>query len=406
MSTINTQQPIVVIGGGMVGAATALTLSQLSLPVVLVETRDIATCDDNQQPYALRVSAIQRSSEQLLKSLGAWPYIEQRRYLPFVDMVVQDWQGFHTRLSAQDIHEDNLGYMIENDVVTAAIWQALKAENKVELRQSKLIFAQHNGIDQWQLTFSDGQKLTTSLLIGADGANSQVAQLMNVSKSSHDYQQKCIVGVVNTEHDHQHACWQHYRPEGPFALLPLTENTCSIAWYVPSGMADNYLQQNSHEQAAAMTAASANMLGQLTPQSQLAAFPLIQKQSQRYVQANTLLIGDAAHTIHPQAGQGVNLGLLDVAALQLVLKQAIARQQPIGDIRVLQRYERMRRHDASLMQYGMLGFNHLFADQQITNGLRQLLQPLAQLAPLRRIISAQGLYGRLTAHHFMQSTRS
>lgn len=389
-------EPIVIIGGGMVGASAALALCQIGCSVVLVETNPVDDCRNQQAPYRLRVSAIQRSSEQLLKRLGVWPEIAARRSLPFTRMHIQDENGFRTLLDAQDLHEPNLGYLIENDVITAAIWSVLKQQPLCQIEQATPIAAAQEADGHWRVTLSNGQLIRTPLLIGADGANSQVRRWLGLEQSIHDYHQHCIVGTVTTERDHQQTCWQHYRNEGPFALLPLAEKTCSIAWYVSSNQVEQTLSLNAEQQSQAMTQASALMLGQLTPVGQLAAFPLVKRQTEHYVGRNALLIGDAAHTLHPQAGQGVNLGFLDVIALQKTLQNAIERCQPIGDERVLKHYERARKHDAALVQNSMDGLNWLFANQPIAKGLRQLAQPVSQLHSVKAIVSAQGLYGRLT----------
>ncbi len=389
-------EPIVIIGGGMVGASAALALCQLGCSVVLVESNPVDDCRDQQAPYRLRVSAIQRSSEQLLKRLGVWPEIAARRSLPFTRMHIQDENGFRTLLDAQDLHEPNLGHLIENDVITAAIWSVLKQQPLCQIEQATPTAAAQEADGHWRVTLSNGQLIRTPLLIGADGANSQVRRWLGLEQSIHDYHQHCIVGTVTTERDHQQTCWQHYRDEGPFALLPLAEKTCSIAWYVSSNQVEQTLSLNAEQQSQAMTQASALMLGQLTPVGQLAAFPLVKRQTEHYVGRNALLIGDAAHTLHPQAGQGVNLGFLDVIALQKTLQNAIERCQPIGDERVLKHYERARKHDAALVQNSMDGLNWLFANQPIAKGLRQLAQPVSQLNSVKAIVSAQGLYGRLT----------
>lgn len=389
-------EPIVIIGGGMVGASAALALCQLGCSVVLVESNPVDDCRDQQAPYRLRVSAIQRSSEQLLKRLGVWPEIAARRSLPFTRMHIQDENGFRTLLDAQDLHEPNLGHLIENDVITAAIWSVLKQQPLCQIEQATPTAAAQEAYGHWRVTLSNGQLIRTPLLIGADGANSQVRRWLGFEQNIHDYHQHCIVGTVTTERDHQQTCWQHYRNEGPFALLPLAEKTCSIAWYVSSNQVEQTLSLNAEQQSQAMTQASALMLGQLTPVGQLAAFPLVKRQTEHYVGRNALLIGDAAHTLHPQAGQGVNLGFLDVIALQKTLQNAIERCQPIGDERVLKHYERARKHDAALVQNSMDGLNWLFANQPIAKGLRQLAQPVSQLNSVKAIVSAQGLYGRLT----------
>jgi 2-polyprenylphenol 6-hydroxylase len=395
-------EPILIIGGGMVGASAALALCQLGLPVTLVEANPVDECRDNQLPYRLRVSAIQRSSEQLLKNLGVWSEIEARRLLPFSQMHIQDENGFRTLLDAQDLHEPNLGYLIENDVITAAIWSVLKQQPLCQIEQATPTAATQEANGHWCVTLSNRHVIRTPLLIGADGANSQVRRWLGFEQSIRDYHQHCIVGTVTSERDHQQTCWQHYRSEGPFALLPLAEKTCSIAWYVPSNKVEHTLSLNTKHQSQAMTQASALMLGQLTPVGQLAAFPLVKRQTEHYIANNAVLMGDAAHTIHPQAGQGVNLGFLDVIALQSALHDALAHCQPIGDERVLKHYERARLHDASLVQASMDGFNWLFSNHSIPSGLRRLAQPFSQLSAINAFISAQGLYGRLTGLKVMK----
>ncbi len=389
-------EPIVIIGGGMVGASAALALCQLGCSVVLVESNPVEDCHDQQAPYRLRVSAIQRSSERLLKRLGVWQEIEMRRLQTFSRMHIQDNIGFQTTLDAQDLHEPNLGYLIENDVINAAIWSVLKQQPLCQIEQATPTAAAQEADGHWRVMLSNRQLIRTPLLIGADGANSQVRRWLGLEQSIQDYHQHCIVGTVTTERDHQQTCWQHYRNEGPFALLPLAEKTCSIAWYVPSSQVEQTLSLNAEQQSQAMTQASALMLGQLTPVGQLAAFPLIKRQTEHYVGRNALLIGDAAHTLHPQAGQGVNLGFLDVIALEQTLSNAMKYGQPIGDERVLKHYERARKHDATLVQNSMDSLNWLFADQPLAKGLRQLASPFTQWSGLKALVSAQGLYGRLT----------
>ncbi len=390
------QHNVIILGGGMVGAAAALALSQLGLKVALIETRPVKREFDENEPYSLRISAIQRSSENLLKSLGVWDAITARRITPFTDMHIQDWQGFSSNLSAHDLHEPNLGHIIENDVMAAAIWDSLVQHPNCTLYIAQTKQAHQDGQGHWQLTLDNSTTLNSPLLIGADGANSQVRHWMAIEQDINDYQQHCIVGNVTTEKSHQHACWQHYGETGIFALLPLSSHTCSIAWYVSPEAAPNLCNASSETQAQAMTATSAGMLGNLTPISALASFALIRRQSQHYAQANTLLIGDAAHTVHPQAGQGVNLGLLDVIALRDTLAYALAHGQPIHDLRVLSRIERARKHDATLVQRGMESINWLFSDQPISNRLRNLSKPFAKNPVVSTLLSSVALRGRLT----------
>jgi ubiquinone biosynthesis UbiH/UbiF/VisC/COQ6 family hydroxylase len=311
-------------------------------------------------------------------------------------MRIQDWQGFATQLSAHDLHEPNLGHIIENDVIAAAIWDSLVKQPNCTIYMNQTKEAAQDGQGNWRLNLDNGTELHSALLIGADGAHSQVRQWMGIEQDINDYQQQCIVGNVRTEKPHQQTCWQHYSEEGIFALLPLSPRTCSIAWYVTPEEAPLHCASNANEQAEAITHASAGLLGRLTPISAFVSFPLIRRQSQRYAQANALLIGDAAHTVHPQAGQGVNLGLLDIIALRETFSYALAHGQPIHDLRVLSRIERARKHDATLVQRGMEGLNWLFSNQPINNRLRTISKPFAQNPLASSLLANVALHGRLT----------
>jgi 2-octaprenylphenol hydroxylase len=397
MHTDSNSFDVMIIGGGMVGSATAIMLSQLNLRVSLVERAPVSPNYDRQSIAAARVSAIQQSSERLLSSLGAWDGIKKRHITPFTQMHIQDWQGFSSTLSAQDLHQPNLGYIVENDVITAALWERMSAISSI-VTFNAIPQNAHQHQQQWTLQLDNGALLNAPLLIGTDGAHSMVRQWLDIKQDNRNYDQSCIVGTVKTQHPHQQCCWQHYRPEAPFALLPLAHapNQCSIAWYVTPSEADYWLTQPPEDQAKAMTEASAFMLGELTPLAPLHAFPLIRRQSQHYVTAGAILLGDAAHTVHPQAGQGVNLGFLDVIALRNIFTHAIKHQQSIHDLRVLKRFERARQHDATLVQRGMESLNWLFSDQSLPNAIRHGIAPLAQSSVLRAAISAPTFAGRLT----------
>lgn len=385
---------VIVVGGGMVGAAAALSLSKLGLTIAVIETNPISTHFDPHSKHAIRISAIQRSSERLLKKLNVWQFIHRRRIYPFQKMHIQDWKGLYSCLDAHNLHEANLGHIVENEIIAAALWEAIEQTN-ITAHFSTCQQATHTR-HGWQLTLADGHQLTGTLMIGADGAHSQVRQWLGLSQSIADYQQHCIVGNVRTEKPHHHTCYQHYSADGIFALLPLSNHECSIAWYASPKKAAEYLTADIATQSKLMTQCSAGMLGKLTPISQLQAFPIIRRQTHAYAQPHTLLIGDAAHTVHPQAGQGVNLGFLDVIALTNVMQHALSKQQPIGDLRVLQRVERARHHDATLIQTSMEALNWLFRDQPLTNQLRQLARPFLKLPAVTGIMSLSSLHGRLT----------
>lgn len=386
---------VLVVGGGMVGSASALAMAKLGLRVALLEPNPPVERPSLDAVPNQRVSAIQRSTEEALQTLGAWKALQTCQPTPFYEMKVSDWQGFDLTLSAQTVFQPNLGHLVENDAIAWSIWQVLTQYEQCQVYEQALAKAPVRQQKGWLLSLADGTHLTGRLLIACDGANSLVRASLGIEQSVRDYQQTCIVGTVETEALHHSACWQYYRADAPFALLPLRHSRqCSIAWYLSPEEALYWLGQPIEAQAKAMTQASGELLGHLKPLNRLQAFPLIRRQSREYVRTGVALLGDAAHTVHPQAGQGVNLGFLDVMALYEVLADAMARHQPIEDLRVLKRYERRRKSDAFLVQSAMESLNWLFADERLPSAVRQGLQPLAKLPFAKALVTLPALFGR------------
>lgn len=389
----------VVVGGGMVGAATALGLAQKGFSVVLVE-KQMPTIDwDGQLPYQTRVSALTRASENILRHLGAWSGVENRRAFAFTDMHV--WESIskaEVHFAAQDVEEPNLGYVVENQVIQAALWeQVMKMPNiTILVTEATLSLTRESGMAR--LTFGDDIQLKTRLVVGADGAFSSVRQAAGIELDEMPYDQCAVVGCVKTELSHQQTCWQRYQAEGPFAFLGMADHISSIAWYLPLEKMDWAMSLDEDAFAAEITAASDQRLGKVVEVMARAAFPLVRRHAEQYVKPNLVLVGDAAHTIHPQAGQGVNLGLLDAAALIEVLASAKnADPQRWFRLSVLRRYERWRRGDNAIVQRSMEGFDWLFKQEnEVKNQLRKWLLPIAnEMPPAKNWLMRQALNGRL-----------
>ncbi|PLA75474.1 ubiquinone biosynthesis protein [Hydrogenovibrio sp. SC-1] len=390
---------VIVVGGGMVGATAALGLAQQQFNVLLLEQYEPDLSWSTQQPYQVRVSALTRASENILKALGAWPGIEARRCHAFTDMHV--WESSseaEVHFSAADIHQANLGHVVENSVIQAALWEQLLAHPSVTIRTGDEVVDLSLTSQGAEVFLSNGESLLTQLVVGADGAASKTRQLAGIELTTHDYHQCAVVGCVETELSHQNTCWQRYQADGPFAFLAMPDNQSSIAWYLPIEKMQWALALSDEAFAEAITEASANKLGQVIKVGERGAFPLIRRHANHYIQPHFVLIGDAAHTVHPQAGQGVNLGLLDAAALIDTL--ANARQQaPEKDWSrrsVLRRYERWRRGDNVIVQRSMEGFDWMFQqDQSVKNKLRSKILPLAnQATPIKNWLMSQVLKGR------------
>jgi 2-octaprenylphenol hydroxylase len=364
---------------------------------LLLEKKAINTQWSTTQAYQPRVSALTRASENILRNLGAWNGIEARRCHAFLAMHVWDEASVgDVHFAACDIGENNLGHIVENDVVQAALWEQIEACPLVQVMIGHALESLEFKNDQAWLTLADVGVVSTALVVGADGAFSRVRELAHIGLDTHDYQQCAVVGCVKTEQSHQDTCWQRYQKAGPFAFLAMSDNMSSIAWYLPIDKMSWALSLSDEQLGKELALASDERLGKVVEVGSRIAFPLVRRHAQHYVKPNLALVGDAAHTIHPQAGQGVNLGLLDAAMLLDVVVAARARHVSWGCFAVLRKYERARRGDNAIVQRSMEGFDWLF-NQQSTLKTRLLnsVLPLAnRLAPFKNWLMRQALNGR------------
>ncbi|MEE4378420.1 MAG: UbiH/UbiF/VisC/COQ6 family ubiquinone biosynthesis hydroxylase, partial [Candidatus Competibacteraceae bacterium] len=302
---------IVIAGGGMVGAALACALGNSGLNVALVEGTPL----ERIRPTAsldLRVSAISRASQRIIEAVGAWERISDDRVGPFRQMQVWDAVGDGSiQFDSAALGEPSLGWIIENRVLqTALLERAQTFSNITLLCPAALIMADgcESGL---QLRLEDGRELQTRLLVGADGAQSQVRQWANITVDGWSYAQKAVVTIVGTAQPHQEIARQRFLPTGPLAFLPLHDGRCGIVWSTLPERADSLLSLDDASFAAELAKAFEWRLGKVTSVGPRATFPLRTQHAQAYVKPHFALIGDAAHVVHPLAGQGVNLGLLD-----------------------------------------------------------------------------------------------
>jgi len=360
---------ITIVGGGMVGLVAALLFAtqvrkeQAALRIAVIEAHPPKAAPD--ENVGLRVAALSLASANILHSCGVWDDILARS-LPYTGMCV--WQeAFEAdteralRFAAAELGEPELGYIAENDVIRWWLWQQAEQHDAIDLLTVAPDGLQINDTAAL-LTLDDGTEVLSSLVVGADGANSWTRRQLNVPGSDNSYAQKAIVAHVQSEHSHDNTAWQRFLSTGPVALLPLQDGRCSIVWSCDSERADELLALDDAAFAAELTRATDNVLGDLKCTTPRAAFPLAYAHVDDYTGARFALIGDAAHRIHPLAGQGVNLGLLDAATLADVLQDYLpARFADPGDALMLRRYERRRRRDTDLT-LGMMNFLHnLFA---------------------------------------------
>lgn len=398
------QFDVIVVGGGMTGAAMALGLAQYNFHVALVEMTPPDLSWDATQAFGIRVSALTRASQNVLTQLGAWEDVLARRYHAFTDMhVCEASHSDSVHFSAAEIEEANLGYVVENDVIQAALWSQFDQFSNLEVFSSQKVtdLARYDdaGVPMQKVKL-EASCLSAPLVVGADGARSQVRELSGIGVDAHSYDQCAVVGGVKTELFHQNTCWQRYTEQGPFAYLSMDDNVSSIAWYLPLEKQQWALSLDDDAFKKALETASGGLLGKVVEVYDRGAFPLTRTHATHYVKPAMALIGDAAHTIHPQAGQGVNLGFLDVAALIEVLVEARNASQSSrkhwARVSVLRKYERWRRGDNALVQTAMEVFDSTFdQNASLKTRLRKVLMPVADKAKfLKNWLMAQALYGR------------
>ena len=357
---------LIIVGAGMVGSALALALRGHGLECLVLDGGPMRVEPfDASASYEPRVSALSMASQRILERLGAWPGVLARRSCPYSDMHVWDGSGTgNIHFSAGSVHALTLGHIVENRVVQDALLERLHDSDVGLLADARLERLRHSG-DDWLLTLADGRELRTPLIIAADGANSAVRRLAGCETREWDYLHHAIVTSVRCAEAHQATAWQRFTDEGPLAFLPLGEHWCSIVWSTTPEHAAQLMALDDDAFSTALGQAFEHRLGRVLQVDRRLCIPLRQRHAKRYVEPGLALIGDAAHTIHPLAGQGVNLGFLDAAVLAEVLAQAAARGERLADERVLSRYERRRMPHNLAMMAAMEGFQRLFQSDSL-----------------------------------------
>lgn len=356
---------LIIVGAGMVGSSLALALQERGLEVLLVDGGPLSVKPfDHNAAFEPRVSALSIASQRVLERLGVWSGIVARRSSPYAEMQVWDGAGTgQIHFSAASVHADTLGHIVENRVVQDALLERLHDSAVGLLAGARLEQLRRSG-DDWLLTLADGRQLRTPLLIAADGANSAVRRLAGCATREWDYLHHAIVTSVRCERPHQATAWQRFTDDGPLAFLPLVgppgEHWCSIVWSTVPAEAERLMALEDEAFCRELGKAFEHRLGQVLHADRRLCIPLRQRHAKRYVEEGLALIGDAAHSIHPLAGQGVNLGFLDVAVLAEVLQHAHERGERLAEVRVLSRYERRRMPHNLAMMAAMEGFERLF----------------------------------------------
>ncbi len=379
---MKTRYDVLIVGGGMVGSALACALGGSGLSVGVLESR-LPEAYSPEQPHDLRVSALSIASERFLQNIGAWEGISSRRSCPYKRMKVWESsaQQGATEFNAAESGYSHLGHIVENRIVQLALLERVRQLDNVDLispaRTRRIDYSPGATL----VELESGEQVVGRLVVAADGGDSMVRQAAGIGVTKWDYHQQALVAGVTTAYGQEDITWQQFTPTGPLAFLPLSGHNASLVWYnTPNevkrlrALPDDLFLEQLHARFPAE-------LGQITAIQGRSSFPLRRQHAQKYALEGLVLVGDAAHMIHPLAGQGVNIGLLDAAALAEVLLAAYAQGEAIESLATLKRYQEQRRRHNLLMMQVMDGFYHVFSND---------------IAPLKLVRNlGLGLAGRL-----------
>ncbi len=392
----NRQYDVIVVGAGMVGAAFANLLARANpeLKIALLEARQAtAYSPDNFDP---RVAALTEKSRNLLERCGAWEQLIEKRISPYTVMDVWDAEGTgRIRFNCKDVHQPNLGHIVENSLVVETLLEPIQQLSNIDFLCPVTVASYSNSQTQVTVMLEDGRALSAPLLVAADGGNSAIRQQFNFPTREWDYGHSAIVTTVQTERDNQQTAWQRFMPTGPLALLPLNKagdtHYCSLVWSQETHEAERLMALNDAEFCRTLSLGSEHCLGKIIATDKRFSIPLRQRHASDYVLERVALLGDSAHTIHPLAGQGVNLGFADVAALVETLSAAARRGNDLGSLLTLNKYQRQRKPENLAMMAAMEGFKRLFAaDNLAVRLLRNMgLSQVDKLKPVKNEIIKQ-----------------
>ncbi len=344
-----TRRRALIVGGGPVGLGVAALLAAgpqaRRWAVQVLEPRPMP--DWRAADVDLRVYALSRASQHVLESAGVWSTIAERRASPYRRMHV--WEGdVRAQLGALDfdsaeLGEPDLGHIVEDRLIRHSLVEALSMQSDVELEFGTELAGIRATTDGVEVTTREGRTQTADVLLAADGGDSTVRRLLELPVISVPYDQTAVVAHVGTQRPNAETAWQRFLRTGPIALLPLADGRSSIVWSTGTDRAQSLMQLGDDDFMEEVAEATDHVLGAITSVSPRASFPLRALHARQYCVPRVALIGDAAHTIHPLAGQGMNLGLLDAAVLVEELQRAVDRGEDPGDLRVLRRYERRQK---------------------------------------------------------------
>lgn len=381
----NKYYDVVVVGGGMSGAATALGLALAGWSIALVEHQE-PRAFVKQNPPDLRISAINCASVKLLKKLGAWPEVLAMRAAPYRRIETWEWGASCVVFDAASLGLPELGFMVENNILKLALWKQFARRKNLLLRCPAHLKSIQRSSDRWCLTLDSAETIKTRLIVAADGTWSQVRQLAGIGINGWEYRQSCMIITIETDTSQKDTTWQQFFPSGPRAFMPLCNQWAALAWYDNPQRIRQLQAMPALLLQGVIIEAFPKRLGTIRVHA-IGSFPLVRCHAQRYILPGLVLLGDAAHTIHPLGGQGLNLSYRDVDVILDVLNKAREQGEDWSQESILIRYQRQRRLDNLLMQDTMDLFHSVF---------RKKLAPL-RLARNIALMAAQRS-GKLKMH--------
>lgn len=389
---------VIINGAGLVGSSIAIGLAKAGFKVLVIEFHPLEKLYP-QDDYGLRVSAFTPSSKKWLEYVDAWDGLQHTgRITPFLHMHVWDEGGMgELTFDAVGTGSDALGWIMDNEATQGVLLdRALQLDNITILDNTKLESFKKIAGDVC-VTLSNGDQYVTELIVGADGGRSMVRDWANIPTTGWSYGQKTIVGQVRPEKSHENSCWQRFLDNGPLALLPLNDGRCSLAWHTTYEEADELLALDPDDFSDRLSEGLQWKFGRIEIAGKLGAYPLRLNHAQMYVRENFALAGDAAHSIHPLAGLGVNIGYLDSATLVEELINAKKAGISLGDLTMLKRYEKRRKAHNMLIMGSMDLFKRSSTSQsKVIKGVRNLgLSATNKLPFVKRKLArmAMGYYG-------------
>ena len=367
---MNTKYAVIIVGGGIVGATAACALAQAGIDVALLDARNPER-DWPAKPLDIRVSALTRASQNILQAVGAWTAMEKRGIGGYDHMHV--WDADSTGIlhfDAADTEFPELGHIVENRVTVSSLWDKLETLPAASILCPAKVADLQTSAENAYVVLEDGQILEADVVIAADGRDSALRKMAGIQTTGWEYKQDGLVATVSTEKSHQFTAWQRFLPEGPLAFLPLKNGQCSIVWTLNSQTAQQYVNLSDEDFLHYLEQASGGVLGKILDVGPRGAFPLRFQYANQYSGDHFVLIGDAAHAMHPLAGQGANAGLLDAAAIAELIIKAEQAGRPVGSHKLLRQYERWRKGDNLAMMSSMDVINKMYTNQN--EGFRQL----------------------------------